>query len=104
MHTNLFKNDDIDVNTLEITPRRALFVYLKNLKRASLLANYGNLEFVSDRKEYAVVYVNEDEVESVKETLENQKYVDHVEISVMPDIERDFDKLHTIAPDNKEFD
>lgn len=64
----------------EAKKRRGVIVYLYHLRQSKQLRRYGNLQYVSRKMKYALIYM--DEVD-VKKT---------VEISNRPDITTEFSK------------
>ena len=70
----------------EAKKRRGVIVYLYHLRQSKQLRRYGNLQYVSRKMKYALIYM--DEVEKLKQL----RFVKEVEISNRPDITTEFSK------------
>lgn len=76
--------------TFEWVNRRALIIYLKQLKYVRQLRRYGVIQYVSKKMRYVVLYVNEGQVDSLQKTIRQLPGVIKVEISLRPDIKTDY--------------
>lgn len=76
--------------TFEWVNRRALIIYLKQLKYVRQLRRYGVIQYVSKKMKYVVLYVNEGQVDSLQKTIRQLPGVIKVEISRRPDIKTDY--------------
>lgn len=76
--------------TFEWVNRRALIIYLKQLKYVRQLRRYGVIQYVSKKMKYVVLYVNEGQVDSLQKTIRQLPGVIKVEISLRPDIKTDY--------------
>jgi len=61
---------------------------MKNLKQ---IKSYGNLIYVSKKWRYAVIYVNQDEVEASEDKLKKLSFVSRVERSYKPFLRTNYD-------------
>ncbi|WP_158007183.1 DUF2129 domain-containing protein [Floricoccus tropicus] len=77
-------------NSLEIQKRRALYIYYNSYKHTRQLRKFGEPVYTSRKLRYVKIYVNEEEVEEVKEKLEALHFVKEVQLSYIPDLEMDF--------------
>ena len=72
--------------------RCGLAVYLKNLKNIRQLRHYGTIYYVSKKMKYVILYVDEDEKETIKTVLSKQNFVRKVWESHKPEINVDYQK------------
>ena len=47
----------------ELTPRRSLIVYVNGNRVIRALRHYGQIDYISRRMHYVVLYVNQEDVE-----------------------------------------
>lgn len=80
--------------TLEIQPRRALYVYLKNNRHATQLKKFGQLTYVSQKMNFAMIYVDDIDVDQKIEKIKQYKFVRDVLKSPRPDIDPDLGDMH----------
>jgi uncharacterized protein YlbG (UPF0298 family) len=80
--------------SLVMTPRRALYVYLKNTRHVNTLKKFGTLSYVSRRFNYATLYVDDEGIDAQVEHLLTYKFVRKVLVSPRPDINPELDNLH----------
>lgn len=73
--------------SFEPTKRRALIVYLKNMRQARQLRRFGIVNYISNKMKFASVYVDEIDLETKKKMIERLGFVDHVELSHWPEID-----------------
>ncbi|QBO36885.1 DUF2129 domain-containing protein [Periweissella cryptocerci] len=66
--------------------RRALIVYVRNLRQVKQLRRYGNVEFISRKMHYVVIYMNETDLLANQEKIEKLGFVTRTEISLRPDL------------------
>ncbi|TLS37651.1 YlbG family protein [Pseudalkalibacillus caeni] len=82
--------------------RRGLAVYIHSLKYAKQLRRYGNVHYVSTRKKYVILYVNDDSIEQTIQKLESLHFVKRIEKSMRPDVKTEYQNA---KPDKaKEYD
>jgi len=80
--------------TLEIQPCRALYVYLKNNRHATQLKKFGQLTYVSQKMNFAMIYVDDIDVDQKIEKIKQYKFVRDVLKSPRPDIDPDLGDMH----------
>ena len=80
--------------TLEIQPRRALYVYLKNNRHATQLKKFGQLTYVSQKMSFAMIYVDDIDVDQKIAKIKQYKFVRDVLQSPRPDIDPDLCDMH----------
>lgn len=66
------------------TNRQGMIVWFQHMKNMKQLKRYGNLIYVSKRWKYAVIYVNQDEVEDIEERLIKLPFVSRIDRSYKP--------------------
>jgi len=82
--------------------RQGLVVWFKHRRNIKQIKRYGHLIYTSRKLKYAVLYVDQDEVEVVEEKLRNHSFISKVMQSQKPHLRTDFEK---IKPDKgKKYD
>ncbi|EEW53435.1 YlbG family protein [Limosilactobacillus antri] len=71
----------------ELVSRRALIVRINSNRVIRSLRRYGLVRYVSRHMHYVVLYVNQDEVETVTGQLEKLRAVRYVKPSYRPDLD-----------------
>lgn len=84
------------------TKRQGLIVWFKNMKNIKQIKRYGHLISVSRQLRYAIVYVDQEDIEKKENQLRRLPFVNKVELSYKPFIKHEFDK--TIVDEAKEYD
>lgn len=78
--------------------RRCLIVWVYTLKPLKQLRRYGLIHYVSRKMKYVVIYMNEENIESNMEKINQLHFVRSVDKSYRPDIEMNFaEKIGTKA-------
>lgn len=77
----------------ELTPRRGLAVYISSRRVIRALRHYGRVHYVSKKAHYAIIYVNEDQVEETMARLSKLHNVKRVIPSTLPDLDPDVTDL-----------
>ncbi|KGX88566.1 YlbG family protein [Pontibacillus litoralis] len=84
------------------TKRQGLIVWFQHMKHVRNIKRYGHLVYVSKKHRYAMIYVNQDEIENVTQKLNRLHYVSKVEPSYKPFIKTEYENS---KPDKaKEYD
>ena len=78
---------------MEQVERRAIIVWLYTLKPIKQLKRFGNIQYISKRLKYIYLYVNEEEVESVKDKVSKFHFVRKVEVSPRHEVRMDFTQI-----------
>lgn len=73
--------------------RAGLVVWLYTTKYVNKLKRYGLVHYVSKNMNYAIIYVDRDELESVSSAIAKQHFVRKVEESYRCDIPNTFDGI-----------
>lgn len=71
----------------EMNHRRGLAVYFRSRRAIRLLRHYGRLIYVSRHMHYAVLYVDQDQVDEVTKKLLDLRQVTAVKPSPRPEID-----------------
>lgn len=69
--------------------RIGLIVWLRHPKHAKILRRYGNVHYVSNRLNYAIVYCDEHNHQSMMNALMKQKPVENVERSALYELRQE---------------
>ncbi|KGX93285.1 hypothetical protein N781_12830 [Pontibacillus halophilus JSM 076056 = DSM 19796] len=84
------------------TNRQGLVVYFQHMKNVRNIKRHGHLIYTSKKLKYAVLYVNEEEVDDVKARLKKLPYVTRIDESMKPFIRTEYENS---KPDKaKEYD
>ncbi|MFC0524018.1 YlbG family protein [Pontibacillus salicampi] len=84
------------------TKRQSLVIWFQHMKHVRNIKRYGHLIYVSKKLRYAIIYVNQEEIESTMDKLSRLHYVSKVERSYKPFINTEFENS---KPDKaKEYD
>ncbi|WP_017471780.1 YlbG family protein [Amphibacillus jilinensis] len=73
------------------TKRQGLIIWFQHMKNVKQLKRYGHLIAVSRGSRYAVIYVDQEEVEDKAAKLERLPFVSKVDYSYKPFINQEFD-------------
>lgn len=71
--------------------RRGIVVWFQHRKNIKQIKRYGNLIYVSAKQRYAVLYVNQDELEETVETLSKLPFIAKIEQSQKPALKTDYE-------------
>ncbi|MCA0969393.1 DUF2129 domain-containing protein [Halobacillus litoralis] len=84
------------------TKRQGIIVYFQHMKNVRQIKKHGHLIHASKKHKYAIVYVNQEDVEFKMEKLDRLPFVSRVVLSHKPDIRTDFENA---KPDKaKQYD
>ncbi|HLR59137.1 MAG TPA: DUF2129 domain-containing protein [Pseudogracilibacillus sp.] len=64
--------------------RQGLIVWFQHKRNIKQIKRFGHLIYVSKRMRYAVIYVNQDEVEEIEKSMAKLSYIIKVERSYKP--------------------
>jgi len=82
--------------------RQGIVVWFQHMKNMKQLKRYGNVIYISKRLKYALLYVNQDELEDIETKIMKHSFVSKIERSYKPFIRTDFENA---KPDEaKEYD
>lgn len=74
----------------EETPRQGVIVYLYRLRNSRQLRKFGQIQYISKKMKYVVIYMNQEKVEQNIERMKKLKFVKHVEPSARPFLKVDY--------------
>lgn len=77
----------------EFNNRTGLIVWLKNKRNVKRLMNYGFLHYVSNKMNYAVLYIDSDKKDEIIEKIEKEQMVRSVEVSKLKDLPIKYDDV-----------
>jgi len=84
------------------TKRQGLVIWFQYMKNIKQIKRLGHLIYVSKRLKYAILYVNQKDIDTVEKRLLKYPFVSKVERSEKPFIETDFENA---KPDKaKQYD
>lgn len=73
------------------TKRQGLIVWFQHKKNIKQIKRFGHLIYASKRMKYAVIYVNQDEIEDVEASMEKLPYIIKVDRSYKPFVKMDYE-------------
>jgi uncharacterized protein YlbG (UPF0298 family) len=62
--------------------RKSLIIYFRNPKVLKQIEKFGDIMYYTKKKKYAIIYVNEEELDSKVKEIQNLKLVKKVEESL----------------------
>ncbi|MDR1568634.1 MAG: YlbG family protein [Streptococcaceae bacterium] len=77
-------------NVLELNRRRLIAIYFYNPKFLKNLKRFGEIFYISNKLKYALMYVEDKEVDVLIKQIEHLHFVREVVESFRPDIEMNF--------------
>ncbi|RKQ37378.1 YlbG family protein [Oceanobacillus halophilus] len=82
--------------------RQGLVVWFKHMKNLKQIKRYGNLIYASKRLKYAIVYVNQTDIDQIEKKLLKLPFVSKVEKSYKPYVRTSYENA---KPDKaKQYD
>lgn len=72
--------------------RQGIIVWYRNRRNLKHLRRFGHLLYSSQKMRYALIYVNQDDMNQIEERLQKQSFVIKTERSLKPFIRTKFDK------------
>nr|CCC57168.1 putative uncharacterized protein [Weissella thailandensis fsh4-2] len=84
--------------TFVVKPRRSVIVYLKNVRQARQLRRFGGVNYISEKMKYAVIYMDEDDIETKTKLIERLGFVSSVSLSHWPEVDT------TVGSDGESFE
>lgn len=73
------------------TPRQGLIVWFQHKRNIKQIKRFGHLIHVSKEMRYAVIYVNQDEVEEIEEAMLKLSFIQKVDKSYKPFVKTDYE-------------
>lgn len=85
-----------------MTKRQGLIVWFQHMKNIKQIKRHGHLIYTSKKLKYAVVYVDQSEIENVENKLLKHSFVSKIDRSFKPFVETNFENA---KPDKaKQYD
>ncbi|CAM3369512.1 YlbG family protein [Nosocomiicoccus ampullae] len=75
-----------------LTERIGIYIYFKQNKFIRQLKRYGHVVYVNTKKQYMLVYVNQEELDDTLKRLSKLKYVTDVLVSEYKNIKKEYTK------------
>ncbi|SDB87386.1 Uncharacterized protein YlbG, UPF0298 family [Pelagirhabdus alkalitolerans] len=85
------------------TKRQGLIVWFQHMKNIKQLKRYGHLIAISRQSKYAVIYVDQDDVEDKVTKLESLPFISKVEPSFKPFIRQEFESKTAVKDKEYEY-
>lgn len=85
-----------------IAQRQGLIVWFQHMKNMKHIKRYGNLIYASKKHKYAVIYVNQEDIDTIEQKLLRHSFVSKVDRSYKPFIRTDYD--NSKPDDAKKYD
>lgn len=82
--------------------RQGIIVWFQHRKNIRHIRRFGHLVYVSKRMRYAVLYVDQAELDSVIEDISKLSYVSKVDVSYKPFLKTDYE--NAIPDKAKQYD
>ncbi len=73
------------------TKRQGLIVWFQHKRNIKQIKRFGHLIYVSKKMRYAVIYVNQEELEEIEEAMLKLSYIIKVDRSYKPFIETNYE-------------
>ena len=73
------------------TKRQGLIVWFQHKRNIKQIKRFGHLIYVSKRMRYAVIYVDQDEIEEVEQSMSKLSYIIKVDNSYKPFIKTNYE-------------
>ena len=73
------------------TKRQGLIVWFQHKRNIKQIKRFGHLIYVSKKMRYAVIYVNQEELEEIEEAILKLSYIIKVDRSYKPFIETNYE-------------
>lgn len=71
--------------------RQGIIVWFQHRKNIKQIRRFGNLIYVSKKMRYAVLYVNQEEVEATIENMSKLSFISKIDVSYKPFLKTDFE-------------
>lgn len=83
-----------NINTeSDFEKRTGLIVWLKTKRNVRRLMNFGLLHYVSNKMDYAILYVDTSQLEETLKRLRKENYVKSVEVSHLKELPASYDDV-----------
>lgn len=75
---------------MQIT-RQGIIVWFQHRKNIKHIRRFGNLLYVSKKMRYAVIYIDQNKLDSIVEDVSKLPFITKVDVSYKPFLKTDFD-------------
>lgn len=82
--------------------RQGLIVWFQHMRNIKQIKRLGHLIYVSRKMRYAVIYVNQSEIETIESKLSKYSFISKVERSYKPFVNTEFD--NALPDEAKQYD
>lgn len=76
-----------DPQPLQPVARQAVFVFIRNLRQVRQLKRFGDIDYVSKKMHYVVIYMDQAQIESQRQALNKLNFVKRVVVSERPAVD-----------------
>ncbi|GAB6092223.1 YlbG family protein [Furfurilactobacillus curtus] len=76
-----------DPQPLQPVARQAVFVFIRNLRQVRQLKRFGDIDYVSKKMHYVVIYMDQARIESQRQALNKLNFVKRVVVSERPTVD-----------------
>lgn len=73
--------------------RQGLIVWYQHKKNIKKMMRFGHVVYTSKKNKYAVIYVNQEEINEIEERLLRLPFISRIERSAKPYIRVDYEKI-----------
>ncbi|MBI5972150.1 DUF2129 domain-containing protein [Staphylococcus devriesei] len=77
---------------MELVPRVSLIVYLKHIKHERQIRKYGHIVYTNKQRKYVVLYINEQDADTIIQKLMKLKYVLDIDGSPYKYLKKTYEK------------
>jgi len=71
--------------------RQGIIVWFQHRKNIKQIRRYGNLIYVSPKMRYAVLYVDQTEIDAIIESMSKLSFISKIDVSYRPFLKTDFE-------------
>ena len=82
--------------------RQGLIVWFQHMRNIKQIKRLGHLIYVSKKMRYAVIYVNQSDIETIESKLSKYSFISKVERSYKPFVKTEFD--NALPDEAKQYD
>ncbi|RIL71293.1 DUF2129 domain-containing protein [Staphylococcus devriesei] len=77
---------------MELVPRVSLIVYLKHIKHERQIRKYGHIVYTNKQRKYVVLYINEQDADTIIQKFMKLKYVLDIDGSPYKYLKKTYEK------------
>lgn len=77
---------------MNIVSRTSLVIYLKHMKHERQIRKFGHIVSTNKLQRYVIMYINEEEADTIVDKLMNLKYVKHIAGSPYKYLKKEYPK------------